>query len=403
MPLLGSCVPPSDDYRMKSVSFKDTLSSSYEYHEPISITNDAELAAIASNGTGATDDPYILEQWKIDATNTNGLYITGSTKYFIIRNCWIEGTSRNYYGIYLNQIANNTAHLVNNTCRNNLYGIYIRYSDSVTVFNNFCQNNYNSIYLYHSSYSSITGNICSDNEGIGIYLHDSSGYAKVDNNICNRNKANGIRILSSVSCSVINNSCSQNYPHGIILFSADHSRITRNVCYNNSLDGLVLYRTSFSFVSNNTCYMNSRNGIYYQRNSDTNEIFWNILLDNYLYGIMVRDGSKENQIYQNNFLNNGFELISQAYDNSTNNLWEENYWSDYNGSGKYSIAGTTKSNDTSPLLEPVDLELLLPLKERVLTTNEGIRNIQSYTPVFMPFTLLLACFLVLLLKGKRNR
>ena len=118
---------------------------------------------------------------------------------------------------------------------------------------------------------------------------------------------------------------------------------------------------------------------------------------------MIGGGGKDNQIFQNNFLNNSFELVSQAYDNGTNNLWEENYWSDYNGSSKYSIAGTSGSNDTSPLLEPVDLELLLPLKERVLTTSEGSRSIQSYTPVFTPFILLLVCFSVLLLKRKRNR
>lgn len=658
---LESSISPCGDYGTPCVSSENVLASSDDFHSPISIHNDTELAAIASNGTGTSRDPYILNQWIINASTATGIYITGTTQYFIIRDCRIEGTSRSFCGITLNQIASNTAHLVNNTCINNLYGIYLEYSDSVTVFNNtcldnvygiylwysnsslilnntcqnnwegiyswysqrsqlinntcfrdginlvksdfssvmnnicsngycgirldrcvstavignicsnntwglrirrstnaliqnntcfndglfltetdaatllsyiitdntandlpigyftnvndktitasygqlilvncynlviknqyilnteagitlyhslncqivnsvcinntefgiylyysglavitdsICNNNNYGIYLYHSSYSSITGNICSDNKGIGIYLHDSSGHTKIINNICNRNNDNGIRLMSSGSCAIVNNSCSHNYPYGIILSYASHSSIIRNACYNNSYDGIVLYETSYSIVANNTCCRNSHNGIYNERGSDTNDIFWNILLENYQYGIKVKEMSTNNQIYQNNCLNNSVELVSQAYDNSMNNMWEGNYWSDYNGSGNYSIAGSIRSNDTSPLLEPVDLELLLPLKEREIplppeptyssittslpsghsstdkstsiinptttsiTSNDHVSTskesggLQSNTPAFMLFTILLACFSVLLCKRKRIR
>ena len=57
-------------------------------------------------------------------------------------------------------------------------------------------------------------------------------------------------------------------------------------------------------------------------------------------------------ICRNCFYNN----VLQAWDNGTNNNWDGNYWSDWNGTGPYNISGSAGSQDSSPLDE-------CPLKE----------------------------------------
>ncbi|MFX0172346.1 MAG: hypothetical protein ACFE9L_10525 [Candidatus Hodarchaeota archaeon] len=62
-------------------------------HDPISVTNDDELAAVANSGTGTVNDPYIISGWEITSNNTTGIFITATTKHFRIENCWMENCS----------------------------------------------------------------------------------------------------------------------------------------------------------------------------------------------------------------------------------------------------------------------------------------------------------------------
>ena len=68
--------------------------------------------------------------------------------------------------------------------------------------------------------------------------------------------------------------------------------------------------------------------------------------------------AKSNTIYLNSFFNNNKYGISQASDNGTSNYWyyseleTGNYWSDWNGTGSYPIAGSANAVDIYPLREP---------------------------------------------------
>ena len=72
--------------------------------------------------------------------------------------------------------------------------------------------------------------------------------------------------------------------------------------------------------------------------------------------------SFENIVYHNNFIDNFPGGISQARDSSGNSSWfnevllEGSYWSDYGGTGYYSIEGAVGCCDMYPLSEPVNLE-----------------------------------------------
>jgi hypothetical protein len=60
-------------------------------HSPIKIISNSNFTIangiVAGNGTVL--NPYILENWSIDASITDGISIIGTTSYFIIRNCHI--------------------------------------------------------------------------------------------------------------------------------------------------------------------------------------------------------------------------------------------------------------------------------------------------------------------------
>jgi hypothetical protein len=60
-------------------------------------------------------DPYIIENWAIDASGANGIDIQNTTAYFIVRNCLIENSAASTHGgIYTNNAANGT--IENNVC-----------------------------------------------------------------------------------------------------------------------------------------------------------------------------------------------------------------------------------------------------------------------------------------------
>ncbi|MFX1506831.1 MAG: NosD domain-containing protein, partial [Promethearchaeota archaeon] len=132
-----------------------SVTQNYTAHESIYITNDSQLAAMANNGTGTVNDPYIIADWNITGSTIYGIYITGTTKHFRIENCWIVNSA--HHGIFVDDVTSGTATICNNTCNNNSdHGIYLGYSSSLTVANNSCNsNNENGIYLEGSVSSTI--------------------------------------------------------------------------------------------------------------------------------------------------------------------------------------------------------------------------------------------------------
>ncbi|MFW9853120.1 MAG: hypothetical protein ACFFDS_09260, partial [Candidatus Thorarchaeota archaeon] len=63
----------------------------------------------------------------------------------------------------------------------------------------------------------------------------------------------------------------------------------------------------------------------------------------------------------NTFSFNNLGEISQAQDNSSNNIWydinshEGNFWNEWNSSDPYVIIGSANSTDLYPLDEPINL------------------------------------------------
>jgi hypothetical protein len=54
-----------------------------------------------TGGSGTESDPYIIENWAIDATGTYGIWIRNCTVHFVVRNCLIEN---GLVGIHLDNV-----------------------------------------------------------------------------------------------------------------------------------------------------------------------------------------------------------------------------------------------------------------------------------------------------------
>ncbi|MCG2826214.1 MAG: right-handed parallel beta-helix repeat-containing protein [Thermoplasmatales archaeon] len=184
-------------------------------HNPIYINGNSDFTSangiVSGSGTGA--DPYIIENWDIDASSADGIHIENTDVYFIIRNCIVhDGKSNDKHGIYFYSVQNgkidnvtsynnrrgifgdypsNNNIIANCDVYNNYDGIRLWYSSNNNTITN-CDVHNNSdrgIYLYYSSDNQITNSYVYNNSNYGIYLHSSSDNLIYNNYFNNTNNA----------------------------------------------------------------------------------------------------------------------------------------------------------------------------------------------------------------------
>ena len=214
-----------------SISYQE---KSYTPHDPISIYGNLAFASQAENeswaGNGTEGNPYIIENWDINASGANGIDIKADV-YFIIRNCIVHD-GKNNYGIYFYSVQHGRIE----NCKiynNSEYGIVLDSSSNNQITDCDIYNNYFGIYLHYSSNNNIT-NCDVYNHFLGIYLHYSSN----NNNI-------------SV-CNVYNNS------RGIMFYISSSNQIHYCNIYNNTNYGVERHEGSTLDVTN--CWWGSADG-----------------------------------------------------------------------------------------------------------------------------------------------
>ncbi len=151
------------------------------------------------------------------------------------------------------------------------------------------------------------------------------------------------------NCTIIDNGLGiySNGTDGFIIRNCNVSDNIIGVFFNSSVD--------IQFV-NNTCSNNDDYGITFD-SSDNVTFVYNDIFNNGNYGI-YSSGSTRLIVHHNNFANNT-GVSSQAYDNTSSNGWDDgisegNFWSDWSGSGTYSIDGAGNAEDKYPLEDPVE-------------------------------------------------
>ncbi len=370
-------------------------------HESIEIISDDNFTDYGFLGTGTAEDPYIIEGLEIITTEYTGIYIYNTTNYFIIRNCYVDAI---YDGIYIDNVADGTATVSNNTCSNNVHdGIKLDSSINSTISNNICGNNdYGGINLYRSDHSIISNNTCSNNNHYGIRL-PHSGNSTISNNtftncglyiyeytidaylsyVIENNWVNGKKLgfytnlestiiaepvygqLIFINCTnvtvrdqilnnattglflysctystIIDNTCN-NGDVGIFLDNSVSSTVFNNTCNNNNDTGIFLYTSSSSTVSDNTCNNNYRGILLYYSDSST---ISNNTCNNNLVGLLLST-SISSTVSSNTCINNHRGLSLSTSVNSTvfNNTCSNN---ERGGIWFYHTSRSTVSNNT---------------------------------------------------------
>ncbi|MFX0208130.1 MAG: right-handed parallel beta-helix repeat-containing protein [Candidatus Hodarchaeota archaeon] len=317
-----------------------------------------------------------------------GIHLIASSR----NNILINNTAYdNSYAIIIEDSGNNS--IVNNSMLNN--GVYIGSStlkDSLqgSVKNNTINgkplvywenmkggtvpNGAGQIILVNCTYVTITDQILS-NSSIGILTVYSSHLTIRNNTLYNSRWG----ILAATNKTIIhNNTVYDNHLGGLQLWIAYDNIVSNNTVNNNNIYGIILDSTVNNTFSNNTISKTSLNGIrLWGPNNNENKFTHNIIYDNGLYGISIDSGSSNTIVKYNDFIGNNIGR-SQANDSGFNNIFENNYWSDWTNPDDnnddivdkaYLINGTSYNYDQYPLVMTPSIHYLtLPF---VTSPGEG--------------------------------
>ncbi len=338
---------------------------------------------------------------------SNGVYLVHSSNNSVVNN-----TISHNDGDGVLVFNSSTNSVVNNTISDNSGDGVSLFDSSTnnTVVNNTISQNYDDgIYLYDSSSgNSVVNNTISDNVDDGICLESSSNNCVVNNEFVNNGililgttlsdwfqtvtsnntvngkmlayftgltggvvdgsqygqvilvnctgvrvqdglfvkSAGGIELAFSSSNILINNTISDNSDYGVYLYSATNNSVVNNTISDNG-DGVYLGSSSGNSVVDNTISHND-DGVYLCSASDYNTVANNTISDNSNYGALLDSFTSNNQFYLNIFVGNDNNAGDYGSDNHWNTTGIGNYWSDYSGTGVYSIPGSAGSIDYHP-------------------------------------------------------
>ncbi|NPD89578.1 MAG: right-handed parallel beta-helix repeat-containing protein [Asgard group archaeon] len=148
---------------------------------PIAITQDEDFITYGFQGLGMDSNPYIIENLEIEnEVDLPGIFIENTTKYFVIRNCFINNLKT---GIQISKIGEETGFIHNNTIYNCNNAMVINRTNSITIQNNHCNTSiYYGIKLVESDNCIISYNMIYWSRLHGIFLNNNSNNNNIHHN-----------------------------------------------------------------------------------------------------------------------------------------------------------------------------------------------------------------------------
>ncbi|HMF33404.1 MAG TPA: NosD domain-containing protein, partial [Candidatus Lokiarchaeia archaeon] len=310
-------------------------------HAPISIDGNQALINFADKaGSGTSSDPYVIQNYEIDAGGSGSCISVSNTNLFLtIRNCTVSGAGTSYpaAGICLGVNCTNVK-ITNCSATNCGYaGILIganSYNNSI-YGNHIFNTTFQAIYLAQTGNVNVTSNFIENATDIGIDVQGSNNTLVLRNIVSYCGVMGGssrVGIISdrSTNCSIFGNDVKFN-DYGVDLVNYDNSAASRynivrgNSIYNNSL-GIYLGSTSQNTIRENLIVNSSGNGIYCDPTwAGNNNAFWGNLLQNNS-GAQARDEVAGNT-WDNGTAGNVWGDYSQKYPSASNNgyIWNTSY------------------------------------------------------------------------------
>ena len=313
---------------------KDSIKNSSD--PIITVTNETELALVASSGNGSSINPYIIENKDINASGESvGISINGTTSCVVIQNCTVYDSSDN--GILIG--SDNVNVSKNIIYHNNGYGIKVSGTNETISKNNASDNNFG-IEASGTNLTITRNNASANNYGIVasgtnvIVVHNNATPNKFDGitvsgtnmNISNNDasKTNfGIHVsgtnlfvsannaseggyglsISGTNVTATGNTISWNNVVGFQL-SGNNLNVTGNTAYKNGNYGISV-SGAFAVINNNTATANSQgsNGILVSCANSS-------ITGNHLINNTLAIQSFNNTISGNIFNNSGLDITA---------------------------------------------------------------------------------------------
>ena len=234
---------------------------------PIYINHDDNFSTLYGfSGTGEENEPYIIAGYNISNSTKNLIEIVNTRKYFIVKDCDLNGQNGYIYGVLFNNVSHGT--VLENNITNCMRGIHIT-SGSL----------YNTI-----SWNNITGS-----SQYAIFSHDSNYTLFEGNQIYDNNR--GLDLTYSYHNTIYNNKIFD-LEEAIDLALSNFNILKENEIYNCSSNAIVLHsRANNNSIVNNDIHLIGSDywgsAIYFYDQCSYNNISWNTIRNNEGYGIFA--------------------------------------------------------------------------------------------------------------------
>ena len=288
-----------------------SVKSGFSLSEVITILSNADFSTYASSGNGQPGTPWIIKDYVLSNALGEIINIEGTTDYFVIENCILDGVNEQFESIFLYNVQN--GEIRNCTMKNNRHCIFLR---------NGCQD----IYIHNNTV------FASDQSGVRIL--DSQDII-VENNIVYDHQYNGIWFRNSPRTYAWNNTvydcetgiwafeCGSNADCEIIdntVYGCDNA-IYVNATTHTTIHGNYIFDVSLADPN--------LTGISLVNGALNNTITNNTVFQSEYHGLIVDSTSHNNTIMHNSFVKNNVAYGKQAIDNGTDNIIDYNFWDDW--------------------------------------------------------------------------
>jgi parallel beta-helix repeat protein len=302
---------------------------------PIHISSEYDLQTLGCPGSGTPEDPYIISNYWIEAAN--GITVENLLVHFTITDCIIwagRGISiDNAHGF---TIENNEFLQFGGFEGISIYGCsdFIIRNNSIMPELSSSVSYEQGISFHESGHGVVEQNVIANCEyaielgGFNITASENviTSYSGVvginsfrDDNTISGNQISGFETgltLNGDNGVIRNNTCYEN-GIGIMLFGSQRNTITQNTISENSVVGMQLIEaSSFNVISENRFEVNDGYGL---------EFFFTES-----FGYAPVENPVSNQVFRNLFISNYFG-DRQAFEQTGENAFGYNYWSDWTG------------------------------------------------------------------------
>ncbi len=284
-------------------------------HQPVSharimIAEDGDFTTIEAasgcqcvrEGSGSQQDPYIVSDWIVNATqDVSAITVFGTTAYFTIRRVQVQGDTLSV-GIYLERVEN--GRIERSLVAGNFIGVYAFLSRNLAFTDNLVSSGNYGIQLEASDNSLVVSNSFQRIGDVAIFIRGSSNVVK-DNRV-SEGAFGGINIDGTSA-------------------GANYNKVENNTVTGTTTYGISVWRGASNVIRGNTVARGRGLGIALTEGSTNNSVEANLVIENQGDGIAISEESSQNTIRSNTAKSNGDGVrLFDLHDTSGGNVWESN-------------------------------------------------------------------------------